>query len=140
MTTSSKTKGLRVRPWVTVAATLIWGGVLMGSVQGADEELSTDLMQSIEDTNKSLASHIALQNAKGATDDAKELQDMFTQVETFYNHKGDAVDAVELARKSKVLSGEIVKQVDAKAFDQATNTATNLSRTCKTCHNFYKKS
>jgi ABC-type sugar transport system substrate-binding protein len=129
------------RTLTTLAAAVALGTFLIGVVHSADEEeLSTDLMQSIEDTNKSLASNIATQNAKGATSDAKELNEMFSQVETFYVHKSDAVDAVELARKSKNLSAEIIRQVDAKAFDKATNTATDLSRACKTCHNFYKKS
>lgn len=128
------------RTLTTLAAALALGVFLSGVVHSADDELSTDLMQSIEDTNKSMASHIALQNAKGATSDAKELQEMFTQVESFYVNKGDAPDAVELARKSKLLSGEILKQVDSKAFDKAVDTATDLARTCKTCHNFYKKS
>jgi uncharacterized cupredoxin-like copper-binding protein len=128
------------RNLTTLAAALVLGAFLSGVVHSADDELSTDLMQSIEDTNKSMASHIALQNTKGATSDAKDLQEMFTQVESFYVHKGDAPDAVELARKSRTLSGEILKQVDAKEFDKAVNTATDLARACKTCHNFYKKS
>jgi len=93
------------RTLTTLAAAVALGTFLIGVVHSADEEeLSTDLMQSIEDTNKSLASNIATQNAKGATSDAKELNEMFSQVETFYVHKSDAVDAVELARKSKNLS------------------------------------
>jgi hypothetical protein len=33
-----------------------------------------------------------------------------------------------------------VKSVAAKDFTTATDSATNLSRTCRACHTFYKKS
>jgi hypothetical protein len=112
---------------------------LSAGVRSAEPELSVDLMQSIEDTNKSLSSNIALSNKPGATDDAKQLTQMFAEVETFFTHKGDAANAVELAKQSKDLSADIVKLVAANNFDAATNAATTLSRTCRTCHTFYKK-
>ncbi len=113
---------------------------LVGVVRAADGELDMDLMQTIEDTNKSLASNIATQNATGSTADAKELQALFTQVEKHFIAKGDAADAVDLSRKSKDLAAGIVKSVSNKDFDSATGAATDLSRTCRACHTFYKKS
>jgi hypothetical protein len=112
---------------------------LSAGVRSAESELSVDLMQSIEDTNKSLSSNIALSNKQAATADAKELTQMFAEVETFFDHKGDAKNAVDLARQSKDLSGEIVGFVAANNFESATTAATTLSRTCRTCHTFYKK-
>jgi hypothetical protein len=114
--------------------------VLAGMVRAANVELDMDLMQTIEDTNKSLASNIATQNAAGSTSDAKELQEMFGKVEEHFVAKGDAADAVDLSRKSKDLAASIVKSVAAKDFTTATDSATNLSRTCRACHTFYKKS
>ena len=111
-----------------------------GGVRSAEDGLSTDLMQTIEDTNKSLASNIALKDGKRASSDAKELTEMFAQVEAFYVGKGDAPDAADLARKSRELSGQILRSVASNDYTSATDSATNLSRTCKTCHNFYKKS
>ena len=105
----------------------------------AEAELDTDLMQAIEDTNKSLASNIALKNAKASVADAKELTAMFEKVEAYFVQKGDAVNAVDLTKKSKDLTIAIVQSVNANDFDKATDFATALSRTCKTCHNFYKK-
>jgi len=108
-------------------------------VRSAENELSTDLMQNIEDTNKSLSSNIALNNKQAASADAKELTQMFAEVEAFFEHKGDAANAVELARQSKNLSSDIVGYVAASNFASATTAATTLSRTCRTCHTFYKK-
>lgn len=114
--------------------------VLTTSVKSAQAELDMDLMQAIEDTNKSLSSNIAIKDQKASTSDAKELEQMFSKVETYFVEKGDAPDAVDLATKSKELSLEIVKSVTAQDFDSATNAATTISRNCRTCHTFYKKS
>ena len=114
--------------------------LVVGGVRAADIKLDMDLMQTIEDTNLSLASNIALKDAQKAKADAAELHRMFAQVESHFVAKGDAADAVDLSRKSKDLAGEIVKSVDSKEFDQAAEQAGNISRTCKACHNFYKHS
>ena len=113
---------------------------LAGTARSDQAELDTDLMHSIEDSNKSLASNIAIKEGKGASSDAKELAEMFAQVEAFYVKRGDAADAVELAKKSRALSAQILQSVSASDFGAATDSATTLSRTCKTCHNYYKKS
>lgn len=113
--------------------------LMTGAVQSAEEEIDTDLMQTIEDTNKSLASNIATMDPRGSLADAAELHAMFQKVDAFYVHKGDAADAVELARKSLNLAQRIQELVKARDFRTATDVATDLSRTCKTCHNFYKK-
>jgi hypothetical protein len=114
--------------------------VLAGVVRAADGELDMDLMQTIEDTNKSMASNIATQNAPGSTADAKELQALFGQVEKHFVNKGGADDAVDLSRKSRDLASAIISSVAAKDFSTASDSATTLSRTCRTCHTFYKKS
>jgi len=113
---------------------------LAGTARSDQAELDTDLMHSIEDSNKSLASNIAIKEGKGASSDAKELAEMFAQVEAFYVKRGDAADAVELAKKSRALSVQILQSVSTSDFGAATDSATTLSRTCKTCHNYYKKS
>jgi hypothetical protein len=114
--------------------------VLGGVVRAADGDLDVDLMQTIEDTNKSLSSNIAIKNVPGSTSDAKELQELFGKVEAHFVAKGGADDAVDLAKKSKNWAEGIVKSVAAKEFDAATDSATNISRACRTCHTFYKKS
>lgn len=109
------------------------------SISADETELDMDLMQTIEDTNKSLSSNIALQRVDASITDATELGNMFAIVEAHFIKKGDALNAVDLSKKSKDLSQEIIKFVNEKNFDSATNSATELSRTCKSCHTFYKK-
>ena len=105
----------------------------------AEPEMGMDLMQNIEDSNKSLSSNIALANKQAAGADARDLARMFKEVETFFEQKGDAKNAVDLARQSRELSADIVQLVATGKFDAATDKATTLSRTCRTCHTFYKK-
>ena len=114
---------------LSVSAGLAW----------AAAELDTDLMQNIDDTNKSLASNIAVKDGKAAIADAKSMNDMFGTVETYFVQKGDAANAVELTKQSRELTLAIVKAVTANDYDAATDAATTLSRTCKKCHTFYKK-
>jgi len=99
-----------------------------------------DLMQTIEDLNKSLSSNISLKDAKASSSDAKELHQLFSTVEEYFVHKGDAQNAVDLSKKSKDLTIEIINAVAVNKFDVATDSATSLSRTCRSCHTFYKKS
>jgi hypothetical protein len=125
---------MRNRIIVVAAVLASIAGLAMAAV-----ELDTDLMQNIDDTNKSLASNIALKDGKAALADAKSMNEMFGQVETYFVQKGDAANAVDLTRKSRELTLAIVDSVTANNFDAATDAATTLSRTCRTCHSFYKK-
>lgn len=113
--------------------------LIAATVHAADAELGMDIMQTIEDSNKSLASNIALRDARATLRDAKELDELFAQVEAHFVQRGDATNAVELSTKSRQLAQQIVKAVNAKDFDAASGAATDLSRTCRTCHTFYKK-
>jgi len=123
---------------VPILLTLLSAAIALNAVC-AEPEMGMDLMQNIEDANKSLSSNIALANKQAAGDDAKELARMFQEVETFFVHKGDAANAVDLARQSRELSAQIVQLVATGKFEVATDKATTLSRTCRTCHTFYKK-
>lgn len=114
---------------------------LLPNVAGSAElELDSEIMKSIEDLNKSLSSNIAIGDAAASTSDTRELAELFAQVETHFVAKGGADDAVELTRKSRVLVTDISASVAKKDFTRATDQSTDLSRTCKTCHTFYKKS
>jgi len=119
---------------------LLYVSMIFSTAVYAEEvEMEMDLMQNIEDVNKSLASNIALQRVDPSLEDANQLTSMFEVVEAHFIKKGDAENAVDLSKKSKQLSQDIAKLVTEKNFDTATNLATDLSRACKSCHTFYKK-
>ncbi|MGZ5819072.1 MAG: hypothetical protein ACXWJD_10030 [Burkholderiaceae bacterium] len=96
-------------------------------------------MRRIEDTTKSLDSNVAQKDAKAAMADAKELEDSFREVEAFFTKKGDAADAVVFSQKSRALASEVAKDVAANDFDGASNAVNSLARSCKACHELYKK-
>ncbi|MFL6657577.1 MAG: hypothetical protein ACJ8GW_05865 [Massilia sp.] len=114
--------------------------LIAGAAWSADIEMDTDWMKAIEDANKNLSSDIALKNRKGAVDDTKELEELFVKVDGFFGEKPDAHEAVALSKKSLELTREISRAVTAGNFDGASEAATTLSRTCRSCHTFYKKS
>lgn len=118
------------------------GGLLaVGSI--AETEMDMDLMQTIEDTNDSLSSNVALEEGEAAIADAKILNELFGVVEGHYTKEvaagGDFAEAVDLSSKSIKLTADIIDQLNAGDFESAANSATDLARTCKTCHNFYKE-
>lgn len=61
---------------VPILLTLLSVAIALNAVC-AEPEMGMDLMQNIEDANKSLSSNIALANTQAAGDDAKELARMF---------------------------------------------------------------
>lgn len=131
------------RVFLPLALSAVLAGLIAtGSVRSAEAppELGTDLMQAIEDSNKSLSSNISLKDAKASAADAKDINQAFIQVEAYFAARPDAHDAVELARRTRELTDQIAQQVGSGHFDAAADSATALSRTCRTCHTFYKKS
>lgn len=122
----------------------IASSVLLNSASIAQEaEMDMDLMQTIESTNDNLASNIALENAESAIADAQTLNELFAVVEQHYTKElaagNDVAEAVDLTKKSVKFSSEIMIFLEQNDFESAANTATDLARTCKTCHNFYKE-
>jgi hypothetical protein len=113
----------------------------IGSVSTMVEgEIDMDFMQDVEDTSINLTDNVAQRDLDSILNNASELAEAFEKLEAFYIAKGDAEDAVALSSKSKALSQQIIMQVDKQDFDAAAVLATELSRTCKACHNFYKDS
>jgi len=98
-----------------------------------------DLMQTIEEVNDSLASNIALERAEASLKDASELADLFVIVEEHYVNQPDAADAVAISRDSRALTAAILSAVEARDFESAANSATDLSRACRACHTFYRE-
>jgi len=113
--------------------------VMTGSVIAAEVTIDEDYMQVMEDRQKSLSSNIALKNGQAAVKDAKELDEMFNDVEAFYAHKANASDAVNWTKESKDLAVAITQYVASNDFDTASMKAVSLAKTCKECHSVYKK-
>jgi hypothetical protein len=116
-------------------AAVILAGALEVNAAGVD----MDLMQTIEEINDNLASNIALENAEASLSDARELADLFVIVEEHYVKEPDAADAVTISRDSRSLTAAIVDALGSRDFESAANSATDLSRACRSCHTFYRE-
>lgn len=126
---------------ITMRKTAFLTALLLGvGLACAETAIDDDFMRSVEDTHKSLTGNVGVGNAPGSIADAKELAGMFAQIEAYYVQKGDAPDAVTISKQSRELSNDIEKLAGSKDFETANLKATELSRACKSCHNFYKKS
>lgn len=112
---------------------------LAGAAFTAPAEIDTDLMQALEDNNKDLASNLAQEDAKASAGNAAELHRLLQEVHAYYRGRGDAPDAVEIARDAVQIAQRIREQLAGKAFGDAAGSATELSRNCKSCHKIYKK-
>jgi hypothetical protein len=111
--------------------------LLISSTALADVDM--DLMQEIEEINDSLASNIALEKAEASLKDANELANLFVVVEEFYVKQPDAAEAVNISRESRALTAAILTAIEARDFESAANSATDLSRACRACHTFYRE-
>jgi cytochrome c556 len=125
----------------TIAILILAGLAATGvrSAHSADNELTPELMQSIEDMTRSLDSDVASKDAKAASGEARELLALLSQVEQHYAKKGDAPDAVGFSQKTQGYAAAVLKHVESNNFDAASDAVGELARSCKSCHNVYKK-
>ena len=113
-------------------------GMASTTMAGSDDELDTDLMQTIDDTTKSVTSNIDLHKAAPATADAQERATLFRQVQAFYEKRHGAEDAVGYSRTCLDLAARIEASLKQQDFRAAAVAANDLTRTCRSCHDVYK--
>ena len=102
-------------------------------------DVDGDLMRGIDDTAKDLDSSVAQKDAKAAAADARSLVDTFTHVEAHYGEKPETADAAGFAHHTQELAAQALKAIEANDFDAANTAVEQLTRSCKSCHEVYKK-
>ena len=114
---------------------------LLGTALCAAEavDVDGDLMRGIDDTAKSLDSEVAQKDTKAALADARTLVDTFSRIESHYGRKPDTADAVGFAHQTQELAAQALKAIEAQDFDAAGEAVNQLTRSCKKCHDVYKK-
>ena len=113
--------------------------LLAGAVASADVDVDGDLMRGIDDTAKSLDSDVAMKDTKAAAADARSLVETFAKVESHYGQKQETADAVGFAHHTQELAAQALKAIEANDFDAASDAVAQLTRSCKNCHEVYKK-
>jgi cytochrome c556 len=114
---------------------------LVGSALCATEavDVDGDLMRGIDDTAKSLDSDVAQKDVKSALAEARALVDTFARIESHYGQKPETADAVRFAHHTQELAAEALKAIEAQDFEAAGEAVNQLTRSCKNCHEVYKK-
>ncbi len=102
-------------------------------------DVDGDLMRGIDDTAKDLDSNVAQKDAKAAAADARSLVETFSHIEAHYGEKPETADAVGFAHHTQELAAQALKAIEANDFDAANTAVEQLTRSCKTCHEVYKK-
>ncbi len=114
---------------------------LLGSAlcAAAAVDVDGDLMRGVDDTAKSLDSNVAQKDGKAALADARSLVETFARIEAHYGQKPETADAVGFAHHTQELAAQALKAIEAQDFDAAGDAVAQLTRSCKTCHEVYKK-
>ena len=126
---------LSKKPFLLTVASL----AMAGSALCATFDVDGDLMRGIDDTAKSLDSNVAQKDAKAAAADAKSLVETFAHIESHYGEKPETADAVGFAHHTQDLAAQALKAIEAQDFDAANEAVAQLTRSCKACHEVYKK-
>ena len=115
------------------------GLVLATGALCAGVDVDGDLMRGIDDTAKDLDSDIAQKDAKAAAAAARSLVETFSHVEAHYGERPETADAAGFAHHTQELAAQALKAIEANDFDAANTAVEQLTRSCKTCHEIYKK-
>jgi hypothetical protein len=112
---------------------------LAGAAFSEGVDVDGDLMRGIDDTAKSLDSDVAMKDAKAAAAEARSLVETFAKVESHYGQKPETADAVGFAHRTQELAAQALRAIEANDFDAAGEAVAQLTRSCKNCHEVYKK-
>ncbi len=103
------------------------------------DSIDSDLMQSLEDHQKDLASNLGLADARAAGANAAELLRGLREVQAWYEARPALAEGVELSRKAVEHAARVRQQIDRGDLGGAAASATDLGRSCKACHAVFKK-
>ena len=112
---------------------------LAGAALCAADDVDGDLMRGIDDAAKDLDSSVAQKDAKAAAADARSLVETFARIESHYGEKPETADAAGFAHRTQDLAAQALKAIEANDFDAANTAVEQLTRSCRNCHEVYKK-
>jgi hypothetical protein len=97
-----------------------------------------DWMQRIDDSSQDLQRYIASRDTASALVKARELEELYGLMETFFEKRDAAADAVKYSREGKEFAQRAVKELDARRFVAARRSALAIAHGCRDCHYQYK--
>ncbi len=98
-----------------------------------------EMMKDVETQTQNVQNSISAKDAGLALADAKKLQDEFKLVETFFEKRANAADAVSMSKEYQEKAVAIQNSLNANDYDTAANMAGDFSKQCRgACHDKYK--
>jgi hypothetical protein len=97
-----------------------------------------DWMQRIEDGSLDLQRHIAARDPQAASGAAREIEEMYGQMEKFFEKRGDADDAVRWSREGRQFAARAQADLAAGRYVSARRNALAIAHACRDCHFIYK--
>jgi hypothetical protein len=95
-------------------------------------------MQRIDDGSQNLQRHIAARDVGAATVSAREIEELYALMESFFDERGDAADAVRYSREGRELARKAQLDLAARRFAAAQRSALGIAHGCRDCHYDYK--
>jgi hypothetical protein len=95
-------------------------------------------MRDIDQRSVSVQRHLARRDADAARADARRIEQLYAQMETFYSQEGRPREAAEISREGKELATGIPAALDARDFEAAAAAALRIARACNDCHDYHK--
>lgn len=95
-------------------------------------------MQRIDRRSQSVQRHLAQRDSVEAISDAREVGELYRLMEGYFAERGDAADAVKLAKDGATLADAVITSVQVEDFDTASRSALSIAQACRDCHIQYK--
>jgi hypothetical protein len=121
-----------------VFAAALLSGLLCFSTAAHDIFAFDDWMQRIDEGSQDLQRHIAARDVAAATASARQIEELYALMETFFEERGDAADAVRFSRKGRNFARKAQRDLSARRFTAAQRNALGIAHGCRDCHYQYK--
>jgi hypothetical protein len=113
--------------------------VVSGAVWAEAEFDFEEMMKDVETQTQNVQNSISAQDANTALADAKKLQDEFKLVESYFQKRTNADDAVSISKKYQEKALAIQNSLAASDYNTAAAVAGDFSKDCRgACHDKYK--
>jgi hypothetical protein len=126
--------------WAALAATAL--GLALGLAVHATLAASVldfdRWMRRVDRTSVSVQRSIARRDDAAALADARQIEDLYAQMEAFFSADGQPGDAARMSREGRLLAATMAGAIEKQDYDAALRAATGITRACSDCHEHYR--
>jgi hypothetical protein len=95
-------------------------------------------MQRIDEGSQDLQRQIAARDVAAAARSAREIEELYGRMETFFEKRDEAADAVRWSREGREWAARAQRELAARRFGAARRDALAIAHGCRDCHTRYK--